>query len=253
MAVDDNPANLKLICALLEEHVESVVTCNNGHDAVTEANSRHFDLILMDIQMPGMDGVAACQAIKQSDLNKDTPVIAVTAHAMSGERDRLLGAGMDDYLTKPIEEQVLLKVLNHWGQKEPVTESMPINTLIHAEPEDQKSDVIIDWDAALTQSANKEDLAKEMLQMLVDYIPEVNQVIEKAIDEQSVSKDELIHHVHKMHGSSSYCGVPKLKIACAQVEKMLRSGGTVEDIEPELLELQDEMEKVQTTARLYLS
>ncbi|GAM67343.1 barA sensory histidine kinase [Vibrio sp. JCM 19236] len=253
MAVDDNPANLKLISALLEEHVESVVTCNNGHDAVTEANSRHFDLILMDIQMPGMDGVAACQAIKQSDLNKDTPVIAVTAHAMSGERDRLLSAGMDDYLTKPIEEQVLLKVLNHWGQKEQVTESMPINTLIHTETENQKSDVIIDWDAALTQSANKEDLAKEMLQMLVDYIPEVNQVIEKAIDEQSVAKDELIHHVHKMHGSSSYCGVPKLKIACAQVEKMLRSGDSVEDIEPELLELQDEMEKVQTTARLYLS
>ncbi|MFA0475771.1 two-component sensor histidine kinase BarA [Vibrio breoganii] len=249
MAVDDNPANLKLISALLDEHVESVTTCSNGQSAVDEATRTHFDLILMDIQMPGLDGVAACQAIKQTATNKDTPIIAVTAHAMSGERDRLLQAGMDDYLTKPIEERVLLKVLNHWGGNpidEPV--AVPAPEVVSA----PSSDVIIDWRAALAQSANKEDLAKEMLQMLVDYIPEVNEIVEQAIDEQLGSREDLIHHIHKLHGSSSYCGVPKLKKACALLEQMLRSGETIEDIEPELLELQDEMEKVQTTARLYL-
>ncbi|WP_261815969.1 two-component sensor histidine kinase BarA [Vibrio gallicus] len=253
MAVDDNPANLKLIDALLEEHVDSVVTCSNGHDAVAEANKHHFDLILMDIQMPGMDGVAACEAIKNSTLNAQTPVIAVTAHAMTGERDRLLNAGMDDYLTKPIEEPILLNVLNHWGRKEDNSECQPISGTKVDDTNPQQNDVIIDWQMALKQSANKEDLAKEMLQMLVDSIPEVNKIIEQSLEEQSLAKEELLHHVHKLHGSSSYCGVPKLKSACAQVEKALRSGASVEDVEPELLELQDEIEKVQTTARLYLN
>ena len=115
MAVDDNPANLKLITALLQERVDAVVSCTNGQDAIEQARQRHFDIVLMDIQMPHMDGVTACKEIKQLELNQNTPVIAVTAHAMSGERDRLLKAGMDDYLTKPIEEHILQQVLVHWS------------------------------------------------------------------------------------------------------------------------------------------
>lgn len=96
MAVDDNPANLKLITALLKERVANVISCKSGMDAVQEATQRHFDIILMDIQMPHMDGVAASEKIRATDINSQTPIIAVTAHAMSGERDRLLKAGMDD-------------------------------------------------------------------------------------------------------------------------------------------------------------
>ena len=98
LAVDDNAANLKLISAMLHELVTQVDTCTNGLDAVNQAHVQAFDIILMDIQMPHMDGVTACEKIKQTELNASTPVIAVTAHAMSGERDRLLTAGMDDYL-----------------------------------------------------------------------------------------------------------------------------------------------------------
>ncbi|MCL4151269.1 UNVERIFIED_CONTAM: hypothetical protein GTU68_017999, partial [Idotea baltica] len=100
LAVDDNPANLKLITALLKERVETVISCTSGQKAIDKAKETPFDIIFMDIQMPQMDGVTACKNIKELANNANTPVIAVTAHAMVGERDRLLEAGMDDYLTK---------------------------------------------------------------------------------------------------------------------------------------------------------
>jgi len=260
MAVDDNPANLKLIAALLDERVERVVTATNGADAVTKAESQKFDIILMDIQMPHMDGVTACSKIKQGELNTHTPVIAVTAHAMSGERDRLLQAGMDDYLTKPIEEHVLQQVLMHWS---PLTKSDELEKLdIPAHPDPivqahaaaiEHQNIIIDWQAALKQSANKEELAKEMLQMLIDYMPEVDGIVEQALENEEFDIEQLIHHVHKLHGSCSYSGVPRLKKVCATIEKQLRSGASIEDIEPELFELQDEMEKVTASAEPYLT
>ncbi|WP_038174241.1 two-component sensor histidine kinase BarA [Vibrio pacinii] len=262
MAVDDNPANLKLICALLQERVERVITCTNGMDAVNQAETQHFDIILMDIQMPHMDGVTACHAIKQTELNATTPVIAVTAHAMSGERDRLLGAGMDDYLTKPIEEHVLQQVLMHWSPhtKQEELEKLDISSHTLDQTASDLNDhaqrthntMIIDWQAALKQSANKQDLARDMLQMLIDSIPEVDTIVESALKDDHVDVEQLIHHVHKLHGSSSYCGVPRLKNICATIEKALRSGSTIEEVEPELFELQDEMEKVVASAKPYL-
>ncbi|HAS62188.1 MAG TPA: two-component sensor histidine kinase BarA [Vibrio sp.] len=260
MAVDDNPANLKLISALLEERVEHVISCTNGQDALTQAQQRHFDIVLMDIQMPHMDGVTACSKIKKTSLNANTPVIAVTAHAMSGERDRLLTAGMDDYLTKPIEEHVLQQVLMHWNPHTKDHELLRLDLPAQGEPiiqvhdtNNEHSTMIIDWQSALKQAANKEDLAKDMLQMLIDYIPEVNGVVEQALEMDEFDLEQLIHHVHKLHGSCSYSGVPRLKKVCATIEKALRSGKTIEDIEPELFELQDEMEKVTASAEPYLN
>ncbi len=256
MAVDDNPANLKLITALLSERVEHVVSCSSGKKSVEAAKKQKFDIVLMDIQMPHMDGVTAGKNIRQTVLNKDTPVIAVTAHAMSGERDRLLNAGMDDYLTKPIEEHILQQVLVHWNPNTSEDEVDKIELPIEVEPSETSSenpDVIVDWQAALKQAANKEDLAKEMLAMLIEFIGEVNDVVEKALDDENYSTEELTHFIHKLHGSCSYSGVPKLKAVCAQLEKSLRSGMSIADIEPELFELQDEMEKVLATAELYLA
>ncbi|WP_159738020.1 two-component sensor histidine kinase BarA [Vibrio atypicus] len=261
MAVDDNPANLKLISALLKERVDQVITCTNGLDAVNQAHVQAFDIILMDIQMPHMDGVTACEKIKQTELNASTPVIAVTAHAMSGERDRLLTAGMDDYLTKPIEEHVLQQVLMHWSpkttteqlEKLDLSNQAPLEEESEASVVSEHSNMIIDWQAALKQSANKEDLARDMLRMLVDYIPEVTAIVEGALEDDHFDTNQLIHHVHKLHGSSSYCGVPRLKGICATIEKELRSGTSIEDIEPELFELQDEMEKVVASAKPYLT
>lgn len=264
MAVDDNPANLKLITALLKERVETVISCTSGQQAIDKATETPFDIIFMDIQMPQMDGVTACENIKKLANNANTPVIAVTAHAMIGERDRLLEAGMDDYLTKPIEEHVLQQVLIHWSptsEVEHIEKINPDHPAVSTEIDNSQvseteasvhKNIIIDWQAAMKQAANKEDLARDMLQMLVDFIPEVYEAAEKAIEDSDYPIEQLIHIIHKMHGSSSYSGVPRLKSVCATIEKELRSGTSVEDIEPELFELQDELEKVQATAIHYL-
>ncbi|MFY2509657.1 two-component sensor histidine kinase BarA [Vibrio pectenicida] len=255
MAVDDNPANLKLISALLQERVETVITSTNGLNAVSQAEERRFDIIFMDIQMPHMDGVTACHKIKSTQYNAKTPVIAVTAHAMSGERDRLLGAGMDDYLTKPIEEHVLQQVLTHWNSdtnslnKERPDPDMQVSSLLHST---ENNSLIIDWQVALKQSANKTDLARDMLQMLIDYIPEVSVVVETAIERKDYDREKLLHYIHKLHGSSAYCGVPRLKKVCSTIEKALNSGSSILELEPELFELQDEMEKVIENSTPYL-
>ncbi|MEZ9129013.1 two-component sensor histidine kinase BarA [Vibrio splendidus] len=264
LAVDDNPANLKLITALLKERVETVISCTSGQKAIDKAKETPFDIIFMDIQMPQMDGVTACKNIKELANNANTPVIAVTAHAMVGERDRLLEAGMDDYLTKPIEEHVLQQVLIHWSptsEVEHIEKIDPAHPAVSAEVDNSSvsdseanvhKNIIIDWQAAMKQAANKEDLARDMLQMLVDFIPEVYEAAEKAIEDSNYPVEALTHIIHKMHGSSSYSGVPRLKSVCATIEKELRSGTSVEDIEPELFELQDELDKVQATAIHYL-
>ena len=264
LAVDDNPANLKLITALLKERVETVISCTSGQKAIDKAKETPFDIIFMDIQMPQMDGVTACKNIKELANNANTPVIAVTAHAMVGERDRLLEAGMDDYLTKPIEEHVLQQVLIHWSptsEVEHIEKIDPAHPAVSAEVDNNSvsdseasvhKNIIIDWQAAMKQAANKEDLARDMLQMLVDFIPEVYEAAEKAIEDSDYPVEALTHIIHKMHGSSSYSGVPRLKSVCATIEKELRSGTSVEEIEPELFELQDELDKVQATAIHYL-
>lgn len=258
MAVDDNPANLKLISALLQERVAEVITCSDGISAVEQATLRAFDIILMDIQMPHMDGVTACKAIKQLPLNSTTPIIAVTAHAMAGERDRLLKAGMDDYLTKPIEEHILQQVLVHWSPAHLThgVEKLPLShhqAELNPTPSSPSTSMVIDWSLALKQAAGKEDLAKEMLQLLVNYLPDVIQVVNQAQQDDQYALDDLLHHIHKLHGSCSYSGTPSLKSICATLEQMLRSGSRVSDIEPELFELQDEMEKLLNEAPQYLN
>ena len=107
MAVDDNQANLKLISAMLADRVNRVTTCKNGQEAVEHRKQLPFDIIFMDIQMPVLDGVSACAQIKKDSLNQESPIIAVTAHVLPGEKEQFLQKGMDDCLAKPIDELAL--------------------------------------------------------------------------------------------------------------------------------------------------
>ncbi|MDE1515223.1 two-component sensor histidine kinase BarA [Vibrio sp. dsl-7] len=262
MAVDDNPANLKLITALLQERVECVIACTSGQEAIEQAQQWQFDIILMDIQMPHMDGVTACKAIKQLDGYQEIPVIAVTAHAMAGERDRLLNAGMDDYLTKPIDEPVLQQVLIDWDPystkhaiRKPFSAGEAASSAIaesHQQTMVKDDERVIDWSLALQQAANKPALAQEMLGMLVDFLPQMANVVNLALADPQYSASDLLHHIHKLHGSCAYSGVPKLRRVCANLEQALRSGVTIAELEPELFELQDEMINVIQAAADYL-
>lgn len=237
MAVDDNPANLKLIGALLEDMVQHVELCDSGHQAVERAKQMPFDLILMDIQMPDMDGIRACELIHQLPHQQQTPVIAVTAHAMAGQK-KLLGAGMSDYLAKPIEEERLHNLLLRYKHGSGISSRVvtpEVNEIV------VNPNATLDWQLALRRS-RKTDLARDMLQMLLDFLPEVrNKVEEQLVGENPEGTVDLIH---KLHGSCGYSGVPRMKNLCQLIEQQLRSGTKEEDLEPELLELLDEMDNV---------
>ncbi|MGX5833258.1 two-component sensor histidine kinase BarA [Aeromonas piscicola] len=236
LAVDDNAANLKLIAAMLKEMVSQVVVCKNGKEAVRLAQSQPFDIIFMDIQMPIMDGISATQAIRSQSLNTETPIVAVTAHAIPGERERLIRQGMDDYLAKPIDESMLAQLITDFAHRR------------HQNHADQQ----IDWSLAVRQAAGKLDLAKEMLTMLMASFDEVDPVLEAALAGQ-VEDAEVLAQLHRLNGGCAYSGVPGLQRLLSQLEQQLRDGVPVSELEPELLELQDAMEQVRQETPRYLA
>ena len=115
LLVEDNPVNRKVAVRLLEKQGHTVVTANNGREAleVLDRLSWKVDLILMDVQMPEMDGYQATGAIREreSRLGGHLPIVAMTAHALDRDRERCLAAGMDSYLTKPIQLDKLFDLL----------------------------------------------------------------------------------------------------------------------------------------------
>lgn len=239
MAVDDNPANLKLIGTLLAEQVEKTLLCESGEEALLLARDNVLDLILMDIQMPNIDGIRTSELIRQLPHHNSTPIVAVTAHAVSGEREHLLQAGMDDYLAKPIDEAMLTRVLARYYSGEPEPETAVNQALLS-----------LDWPLALRQAANKSDLAHDLLQMLLDFLPQVSERVQAILD--GTPDDGILDLIHKLHGSCSYSGVPRLKQLCFYLEQQLRQGVSNDELEPEWLELLDEIELVSQAARAHL-
>jgi CheY-like chemotaxis protein len=114
LLADDNRTNQRLVELLLENDHHQVTSVSNGRDAVAKAAAEPFDLILMDVQMPGMDGFEATAAIRERErqTGAHTPIVAMTAHAMTGDREKCLAAGMDEYLCKPIRPADFLATID---------------------------------------------------------------------------------------------------------------------------------------------
>ncbi|WP_369433862.1 two-component sensor histidine kinase BarA [Psychromonas sp. MME1] len=253
MAVDDNPANLKLISAMLADRVNHVTTCIDGQQAVDQAQLQQFDLIFMDIQMPVLDGINACLQIKSNSANTNTPVIAVTAHVLPSEKEQFLKQGMDDCLAKPIDELALQQMINKWTQDKPILETGPAKMItIEQPPSLESNNNSFDWQLALQQAAGKEDLAKDMLTMLITDFSAIRNEANKAMQGE-IDNVRFAQIIHKFHGGCSYSGVPKLKNIAGLIEKELKQGITPELLEPELLELLDELDNVEKEAKNYLS
>ena len=227
--------------------MQHVVLCDSGHQAVDRARQMQFDLILMDIQMPDMDGIRVCELIHQLPHQQQTPVIAVTAHAMAGQKEKLLSAGMNDYLAKPIEEDKLHNLLLRY--KPGASTALRAIAVEPVEPV-VNPNTTLDWQLALRQAAGKNDLARDMLQMLLDFLPEVRNKIEEQLVGEN--PEGLVDMIHKLHGSCGYSGVPRMKNLCQLIEQQLRSGTKEEELEPEFLELLDEMDNVAREAKKLL-
>jgi len=117
LIAEDSPANQIVFRAMLENTGYYVDVVGNGLEAVQAAKDFDYRIILMDIFMPEMDGIEATKLIREASATKDTPIIALTANAMTGDRARFLKAGMDDYLAKPLNKNTLIKMLNKWSSK----------------------------------------------------------------------------------------------------------------------------------------
>jgi CheY-like chemotaxis protein len=123
LVAEDNPVNALLASKLLKKQGHTVELAVNGIQAVEKSAKGTFDLILMDVQMPGMDGFEATRAIRERERNtsRHIPILAVTAHALNGYKELCLGAGMDGYLTKPIRTDELFAVLSEMCAASPVS------------------------------------------------------------------------------------------------------------------------------------
>jgi len=188
----------------------------------------------MDIQMPIMDGITASKAIRAEGCNQQTPIIAVTAHATPGERERLMAEGMDEYLAKPIDETQLERLLKLFAETKACSPSFRL----------------LDPELALRQAAGKPQLAREMLSMLLEQLPGVHQRLYQLEDQDP---KELLDTIHKLGGGAAYCGVPCLQALCIQIEQGLREGLSVDALEPELLELQDKLAQLEQEAKAWLT
>lgn len=114
LVVEDNPLNQEIISSLLQTMGVQVSCVGSGPAAITAAAREHFDLVLMDIQLPGMDGVTACREIHWHLATRNLPIVAVTANALPGDRERYLASGLNDYISKPIDPNELHRLLARW-------------------------------------------------------------------------------------------------------------------------------------------
>ena len=123
LLAEDNPINQKLVLGMLKNRPYEIVIADNGRAALARLAEREFDLVLMDIQMPELDGLEAMRIIRRQEAGTGghIPIVALTARAMTGDRERCLEAGADGYLAKPIHRADLLSlVAEHSGRRRPV-------------------------------------------------------------------------------------------------------------------------------------
>ena len=220
LCVDDNPANLLLVQTLLEDMGSRVTAVDSGYAAIEAVKTEAFDLVLMDVQMPGMDGRETTEVLRQWESgqhNAPLPIVALTAHAMANEKRALLQSGMDDYLTKPISERQLAQVVLKWtglALRNHVQESGYEASRPNAKLP------ILDHEEGLRLAAGKADLAVDMLAMLLASLEADREAIQQARKEQD--NNALIERVHRLHGATRYCGVPQLRAACQRSETLLK-------------------------------
>ncbi|RUR51258.1 ATP-binding protein [Vreelandella populi] len=226
LIVDDNASNRELLKAMLETEQLHVTLAGSGQEALTFAMNHTADIVLMDIRMPGMDGVETAQALRRINNQwSRCPIIAVTAHALSNERQQWLAAGLDDVLIKPIDEDQLQQLLQRFlgvlaspGPRTALQAQKPSNALPITEAL-PTTDLVLGTRLA----GGKESLAYRQLLRLIDSLDETEQKIVSAFDEQNL--EALIDEVHGLNGASRYCGAPELALLVEALETRLRTSG----------------------------
>lgn len=205
LVAEDTPANQKVVQAILERRGHQVEIAHNGRDAVEMLKQDEFDVVLMDIQMPTMDGYQATAAIRdlsESD-SAELPVIAMTAHAMEGDRERCLNAGMDAYISKPLNAANLLRLVESTRHSETLTmtnepgaEKDSIADTVSNDDDTRRSE--IDLDAALERLGGDRQMLQELIGYYFEDIGTLLDGLEAAIELRNL--DDIKQMAHSVKG-----------------------------------------------------
>jgi CheY-like chemotaxis protein len=217
LVAEDNAVNQRLALQLLERQGHHADIVWNGREAVAAVAAMNFDLVLMDVQMPEMDGLEATAAIRKMETGtgKHVPIIALTAHAMKGDRERCLAAGMDGYITKPIRPEELRRTLDDI-QVSPAADTAPEAT--HSTG--PQAAPVFDIDGALEHAGGDRDLFQELCSLFLDEAPTLIAAIQEALNQQDAPG--LQRAAHTLKGSVSVFCAPAAQKAAFALEQMGR-------------------------------
>jgi CheY-like chemotaxis protein len=197
LLAEDNEVNRLVATAILQKKGHEIVHAENGAKALEAVRQSRFDLILMDVQMPDMDGLQATAAIRalEQSSGRHTPIVAMTAHAMKGDRERFLAAGMDDYIAKPINSQELLAILSRVTARKP--EAMELSSTVA-----QRSTVLFDRKRTMQILGDSQELFSEFAHVFLQKYQQQLNEIRGAIEQGDLQRLEWA--AHTLLGSSVY-------------------------------------------------
>jgi PAS domain S-box-containing protein len=222
LLVEDNRINQKVATEILSQSGVHVEIANNGIEAVEAVKNQPYHAILMDVQMPEMDGFEATRRIRQDPRFIDIPIIAMTANAMKGDREKCLEAGMNDYISKPIHIEELFSVLKKWiepgGLEQAEAEKTAAQGNGHFPSELQGIDII----SALKRLENNKELYLELLQ---DFLQENKGFADKIRDSLKKHDKESAHRLaHTLKGVAGAIGASDLYLSARELDEAFKNG-----------------------------
>jgi CheY-like chemotaxis protein/HPt (histidine-containing phosphotransfer) domain-containing protein len=192
LVVDDNDINQFVACEQITDAGYEADVANNGAEAVTKVKENKYAAVLMDCQMPVMDGYTATREIREWEGNqRHVPIIALTAHAMAGERDKVLAAGMDDYLAKPLRAHALERMLERYAGGE-ATEEVESGKRVSLTGLEPKPKQLVELDMSITRSPR-------LVELFVSRVPENLEELDRSIERGEC--EAVRAHAHKLKGS----------------------------------------------------
>ncbi|NOY81894.1 MAG: response regulator [Kiritimatiellaeota bacterium] len=251
LVAEDNPVNQKVALGMLTRLGCTVDTVGNGQEAVEALKMMPYDLVFMDVQMPEMDGFEATRRLRDPATgvrNPDIPVVAMTAHAMEGDRERCLAAGMNDYVSKPVDPEELERVLDRFlpvgdvetppSAAESGEDDRPVSDA--AGGADAARTVPLDREALLERIGGDADLADELVSVLLEDVPGQIQALAEAVERGDRAVAERIAHTIK--GAAANLSATPLSEAGAALEAAARAGR--DDLAPLFETIKAEFERL---------
>ncbi len=214
LVAEDNAINLRLVTRVLEGYGHTVVPASNGREAVAASSRERFDLVLMDVQMPEMDGLEATAAIRELERStgEQLPIVALTAHAMKGDRKRCLDAGMNDYLTKPLQIEELVRIIaGHSGSTEMTMSPAPSGIR-----------QVFDFQQALERAGGDTELLAEVVELLRQDGSRRVEEIRRALN--SGIAHDVESSAHALKGGLANLGAEPAAQAALSLERLGREG-----------------------------